>query len=115
MKMFSFLPFPRHLLGRIRVLKRRQRPSPLARCVSASLLALIPTTQVHALDGTWSGAAGTGLWSQAGNWQTDIADGADFTATFGSVDITGLQTVQLDSPRTIGNLVFGDLDVATPG
>ncbi len=61
---------------------------------------------------TWTNPASGGAWSNAANWSAGaIADGADNTADFSTLDITADNTVHLDSPRTIGNLVFGD---ATP-
>jgi autotransporter-associated beta strand protein len=76
--------------------------------------ALIPFTAgifpaaASAQSGTWiTNAAGTYNWSDAGNWQTGvIADGANSTATFATAGLTGPMTVNLDSPRTIGSLVF---------
>jgi autotransporter-associated beta strand protein len=60
--------------------------------------------------GTWTNPAG-GLWGTGGNWLSDIvATGSGSTADFNTLDITGDTTVDLDSPRTIGNLVFGDTD-----
>ena len=62
----------------------------------------------QAADGTWTNTTG-GTWSTSGNWAGDIiADGADSTADFSTIDITATTTVTLDSDRTIGNLVFGD-------
>ncbi|HWA27198.1 MAG TPA: Ig-like domain-containing protein, partial [Lacunisphaera sp.] len=58
----------------------------------------------------------SGVWSDAANWEDAvIANGAGATADFGARDIDGDVTVDLDSPRTIGRLVFGDIDQASPG
>ncbi len=73
--------------------------------------AMIPSA--HAADGTWNVDA-NGLWSGAGNWTTDIADGSGFTANFNN-DITADRTVSLDSDRTLTSVVFGDSDTATAG
>jgi autotransporter-associated beta strand protein len=63
---------------------------------------------VHAGDGTWVNTAG-GSWATAGNWSgNNIADGADSTADFSTLNITADSTVTLDGARTIGNLKFGD-------
>ena len=69
----------------------------------AFLGAAIP--RVHATDGTWNLNANGG-WDTAGNWSSSvIADGTDATATFGSV-ITAARTLNLNTSRTIGNIVF---------
>ncbi len=63
--------------------------------------------------GTWTNTAG-GLWDTAGNWSGDIvATGSGSTADFNTLNITADTTVNLNSPRTIGNLVFGDTDTAS--
>lgn len=54
--------------------------------------------------GTWNPATpGTTLWS--GNV---VAQGADATADFSTIDITANRAVTLGAPVTIGNLKFGD-------
>jgi autotransporter-associated beta strand protein len=82
----------------------------------AILAAGAPVT--HAGDGSWSNTSG-GLWSTTapGNWlSSNIADGTDFTANFNTLNITASPvTVNLDSVRTIGNLIFGDTDTSTAG
>lgn len=63
--------------------------------------------------GTWTNATG-GPWGTAGNWLGDIAaTGSDSTADFGTLNLTADTTVDLDSARTIGNLVFGDTDTSS--
>jgi autotransporter-associated beta strand protein len=63
--------------------------------------------------GTWTNTAG-GLWDTAGNWSGNIvATGSDSTANFNTLNIIADTTVNLDSARTIGNLVFGDTDTAS--
>ncbi|MGA3181269.1 MAG: choice-of-anchor tandem repeat GloVer-containing protein [Verrucomicrobiota bacterium] len=66
-------------------------------------------------NGTWTGAAGDGLWSDSGNWLNgQVATGSAYTAYFNAVDITSDPTVvHLNSPQTIGSLVFGDLNTNT--
>jgi autotransporter-associated beta strand protein len=65
--------------------------------------------------GVWV-SSDPGLWSVSANWEDNIiANGSGATADFGSRDIDGDVGVQLDSPRTIGRLVFGDVDQASPG
>jgi fibronectin-binding autotransporter adhesin len=58
--------------------------------------------------GTWISTTG-GLWSGTGNWSGGfVADGTGAVADFSTLDISGVQTVTLDSPRTSGTLLFGD-------
>lgn len=70
-------------------------------------------------DGTWNNTTTTtGLsWSTPGNWLGGtVADGADFTANFNTLNISaGTVTVNLDSAQTIGNLIFGDTNTSTAG
>ena len=75
-----------------------------------------------AQDGTWISSV-DGVWSNAANWAPgDIANGANNTANFNTLDIsdqtgaTGFPAVgiDLDSPRTIGHMIFGDTNAATP-
>jgi rhamnogalacturonan endolyase len=65
--------------------------------------------------GVWS-ATDSGLgWSEAANWQSGIvANGTGATADFAQQNIDGENVVQLDSPRTVGRVVFGDTDWSTP-
>ena len=64
---------------------------------------------------TWSNPGG-GNWSTAGNWSNNIVgSGANVTADFSKLDITGNTTVALDTPVTIGNLIFDDTVTATAG
>ncbi|MCX6877007.1 MAG: autotransporter-associated beta strand repeat-containing protein [Verrucomicrobia bacterium] len=52
---------------------------------------------------------GSGLWSTTTNWDGGrVANGTGVTADFNSIDITADRAVSLDSPRTIGKLIFGD-------
>lgn len=80
------------------------------------LLALItllaPFSAARAQNGTWtnlvSGDA-SGSWAAAANWNNSvIANGADSTADFSTLELTATSTVTLDGARTIGNLSFGD-------
>ena len=73
---------------------------------SSVALAFLPL--VHATNGIWTNSSG-GTWSASGNWNGGtIADGADATADFSSLDIAADQTVTLDTNRTVGSLTFGD-------
>jgi fibronectin-binding autotransporter adhesin len=83
-----------------------------ARAAAAAVMTMAPAA--HAADGTWTNPATGGLWSTTGNWAGGIiADGVDSTADFGTIDITAETTVQLDSTRMLGRLVFGDADSGT--
>ena len=58
--------------------------------------------------GTWISNA-SGNWGNSANWQSGvIADGANEMARFDTLDITVNVTVNLDTPRTIGQLHLGD-------
>lgn len=80
-----------------------------------TVLATAPSIQAQ--NGTWtnlvSGDA-SGSWAIATNWNNGvIADGADNTADFSTLDITSNSIVTLDGARTIGNLIFGDTTLST--
>lgn len=65
--------------------------------------------------GTWTNTTSGGAWSVPGNWAGGIvADGSGSTGLFNAVNITTDNTVHLDTPRTIGNLAFGDTATNTP-
>jgi rhamnogalacturonan endolyase len=67
-------------------------------------------------NGTWTRPTSGGLWGDQANWISGIIGGAlNNTADFSTLEITDDVQVQLDSPRVLGNLVFGDSDVGTPG
>ncbi len=64
--------------------------------------------------GVWITPESGGVWSDNTNWeQNQIASGVSATADFASLDVTEDVTVHLDSPRLIGNMVFGDTDTTT--
>ena len=64
-----------------------------------------------AASGTWINGAG-GSWNAGANWAGGppgiIASGPGFTADFSTLNLTADATVNLDVPRTIGSLIFGD-------
>lgn len=61
-----------------------------------------------ALDGTWI-TDGNGNWSDPANWQDSIiANGPDKTAFLTKNITTATRVVTVDTPRTIGNIVFTD-------
>ena len=58
---------------------------------------------------TWNNMAG-GSWIVASNWVHNVvAGGANVTADFSQLTLSGNTTVTFDSAPVIGNLVFGDL------
>ncbi|HEV2864415.1 MAG TPA: HYR domain-containing protein [Pyrinomonadaceae bacterium] len=68
------------------------------------------------VSGVWAQLASGGLWSGGANWQSGaVANGAGNTADFNSLNISGTNLVRLDSPRALGNLIFGDTSTATAG
>lgn len=91
---------------------------PLAALVFAvSGAAFLGTQALLATDtnGTWIVDA-NGSWSDADtmNWSGgSVADGTGFTADFSTIDITADRTVSLAAPRSIGNLIFGDVTTSS--
>jgi autotransporter-associated beta strand protein len=80
----------------------------------AAIYCITPLTLLAA-DGDWISAS-NGNWSNPANWQAGgIADGAGHIASF-IVDLpqSGV-VVTLDDDRSIGGLVFADIDDLTPG
>lgn len=80
------------------------------------ILSALLSQASHGADGTWN-IDDNGIWSTANsNWLDDIvADDVGFTANFITLDITADRTVSVDTERTIGNLIFGDVGVLTAG
>ena len=67
-------------------------------------------------NGIWIQNASGGLWNSNPNWLNGIVGaGIGNTADLSSLELVDDLIVHLDSPLTIGNLVFGDSDVASPG
>lgn len=67
-------------------------------------------------NGTWTRPVSGGLWGDQANWISGIIGGAiNNTADFSTLETTEDVQVHLDSPRVVGNLIFGDTDIATPG
>lgn len=100
-------------------MKSSLHPSRLSRFSLAALaLAGMSVTQAYAVDGAW-GVDASGNWNDldTANWSAlTVATGLDGIATFAN-DITADRVITLDTApgRTIGKLVFGDLDTATAG
>jgi autotransporter-associated beta strand protein len=73
-------------------------------------------TRLLAGDGTWLRALSGGLWRDNANWQDGIVgSGVGNTATFSTIELVDDNVVVLDTPQTIGNLVFGDSDPGSTG
>jgi autotransporter-associated beta strand protein len=71
-------------------------------CLAAPSLAVAQTS------GTWSSTTG-GTWGDSANWSGGaIAGGTGAVANFSTLNISGVQTVTLNSPVTSGTLLFGD-------
>lgn len=69
-----------------------------------------------AADSTWTGTSPNGVWGDEGNWQDgSVAGGEGSVANFGTLDITGTISVNLDISYTSGTLIFGDTAPATVG
>ena len=65
--------------------------------------------------GVWISDASGEVWSTTADWQDGIvANGAGATADFSAQNLDGPVLVQLDSPRTLGRVVFGDIDFTAP-
>ncbi len=65
--------------------------------------------------GVWIADDNGQVWSNAANWENNaIANGSGATADFSALNLDGAMLVQLDSPRTVGRVVLGDTDFATP-
>jgi autotransporter-associated beta strand protein len=67
-------------------------------------------------NGVWAQAVSGGLWGANENWFNGIVGaGLGNTADFSTLEVEGDIVTRLDSPRAIGNLIFGDTDVASTG
>jgi autotransporter-associated beta strand protein len=67
-------------------------------------------------NGVWIRDVSGGLWNQNLNWQNGVVGaGVGATADFSSLELIDDLIVRLDGPRTVGNLIFGDTDVGSPG
>lgn len=74
-----------------------------------SLALALLTSVVSLKAGTWNQDT-DGNWSNAGNWIGGMTpDSVDAIADFSTLDILGTRTVTLDSARTVGQLLFGDV------
>jgi fibronectin-binding autotransporter adhesin len=81
-------------------------------------IAMLSSMQsANAASGVWINTGTADIWSDTAAWSgSTVADGADSTADFNQVDVPATGSiVHLDTPRTIGNLIFGDIDPSTAG
>lgn len=83
-----------------------------SKCIALAIASvLVGSQKLQAASGTWTYNTNntTQSWGTAARWASSIiADGADSTADFSTLNITGDRTVTLDTARTIGHLKFGD-------
>ncbi|HEX7318165.1 MAG TPA: HYR domain-containing protein [Pyrinomonadaceae bacterium] len=64
--------------------------------------------------GVWINAASGGLWGDGANWSGSVvANGVNSTADFNTLNLTANNTVRLNSSRTVGNIVFGDINTSS--
>jgi autotransporter-associated beta strand protein len=88
-----------------------KRPSRLI-LLPVTLAGLFLAASLPAADGTWTGANNAN-WGTPGSWSGSTIAENDVgtptaTAYFNNLDLTAARTVNLDAPRTIGNIVFED-------
>jgi autotransporter-associated beta strand protein len=91
------------------------RSSNVRAIVAALALAMIASLAVAQTSGTWSSTTG-GTWGDSANWSGGaIAGGTGAVANFSTLNISGVQTVTLNSPVTSGTLLFGDTTAPAGG
>jgi autotransporter-associated beta strand protein len=79
------------------------------------MFAALPTVALAQTSGTWSSTTG-GTWGDSANWSGGaIAGGTGAVANFSTLNISGVQTVTLNSPVTSGTLLFGDTTAPAGG
>ena len=89
---------------------RTIRPAAVSCLLGGLFLARIGAV---AVDGTWSSAV-SGNWTDTVNWTGGtLADGSGSTADFNTIDPAADVSITLNGDRTIGYLLFGDIDTAT--
>ncbi len=77
--------------------------------LAISLALLVTAGPVAAQSSTWTQTTSGGLWTAGGNWFSGTpASGSGSTADFSTLLLPANNTVHLDSPETIGSLLFGD-------
>lgn len=66
-------------------------------------------------NGIWIQPDG-GLWSAPASWEGGIiADGVNNSADFSQLDLEDVVSVNLNTPRTLGTMIFGDSQLASAG
>lgn len=59
----------------------------------------------------WIDTSSGGLWSGSNNWSGgNVPSGTNQMADFSELDLTSAITVHLDTPQTVGDILFGDTD-----
>ncbi len=92
------------------------------RCATiVALYVLVCQGVASAQNGTWIQTS-DGQWEAPGSWSGNtIADGADNTADFSTLDIVDQGNpfyrvgIGMTDPRTIGHIIFGDANTGSPG
>ena len=84
----------------------------IASSVVIGLVLMTSSPALRAQNGIWTNAASGGLWSGTANWLNgSVANASGNTANFNQVHlVTDPTVVHLDTTRTIGSLIFGDLN-----
>jgi len=86
----------------------RKRSRLLALALLAALLSSAGSA-IAATNGTWTQTTSGGDWSQSANWLSGNVASGGGTANFGTITLSGANTVHLDVSETIGTpLTFGD-------
>jgi fibronectin-binding autotransporter adhesin len=95
---------------------RPSRSAPTLRAlICAVTLAALHGTALAQTSGTWTNTAG-GTWGNSLNWSGGaVASGTGALANFSTLDITGTQTVTLDTATALGSLTFGDTATSSTG
>jgi autotransporter-associated beta strand protein len=87
---------------------------PAGNALTAGFTAGQVFTRLLSGDGVWIRGTTSGLWSDNANWENGIVgSGVNTTADFSKIELMEDVTVHLDSPRTVGNLIFGDSDIGS--
>lgn len=85
----------------------------VACAIVASMIVIGLGGHALAVDGTWTNPVG-GSYTDPANWSGGaVATGAGGTANFNTLDLTGDIGVSLETPLTIGNLIFGDTGLSS--
>jgi autotransporter-associated beta strand protein len=80
--------------------------------VLATVISLAPANRLHAA--TWANPV-SGDFDTAGLWTGGVPNGASAIADFSTLDLNGDVSVTLNSAKTLGQLLFGDTNLASGG